>query len=116
MSENLINCPHCGKPVLTPKSPDGISKEDVQAIVKGEVGDFCSRFPGLCGQVSGLEKEVKSIKEAVTSHPTPTEGLLKHWQECPECRPLAENLGLIKPIESKEEEEENLPFEFMKHK
>ena len=110
MSENLINCPHCGKPVLTPKGPDGISKEDVQAIVKGEVGDFCSRFPGLCGQVSGLEKEVKSIKEAVTSHPTPTENLLQIWANCPECRPKAEKLGLIKPVVAEEEEESSFPW------
>jgi hypothetical protein len=102
---SVKQCEHCGKPVVI---PDSISKEDVTAIIKealgGQLGDFCSRFPALCGQVNSLEKKVNAIQEATTSHPTPTEALLEIWRNCPDCKPKAEKLGLIKPVEEKEEE------------
>ena len=96
-------CEHCGKPVVI---PDSITKEDVQGIISGQMGDFCTRFPGLCGQVSSLEKKVSTIQEATTSHPTPTENLLEIWQNCPDCRPKAERLGILKPVEQEEKEPE----------
>jgi hypothetical protein len=108
----IKQCEHCGKPVVI---PDSISKEDVTAIIKealgGQLGDFCSRFPELCQQVNGLQKKINNIEAATTSHPTPTENLLQIWASCPDCRPKAERLGILKPAEEKED----LPFEFMKH-
>lgn len=94
-------CEHCGKPVII---PDGVTKEDVAAIVIGQMGDFCTRFPQLCQQVNGLQQKIGKIEEVTTSHPTPTEALLDLWADCPDCRPKAEKLGLIKPVEEEEKE------------
>ena len=105
MSENVINCPHCGKPVLTPK---GVDEEKLRQVVGEQMGDFCARFPELCQQVSGLQKKVGKIEEAVTQHPIPSESLLDLWRQCDDCRPKAEKLGILKPIE--EEQVSSFPW------
>lgn len=109
MGNNIIQCPHCTKPVAVP-----------QPELPKEFDSICQQFPQLCHQVNelqvGLGRKVDLMASAMNkflenqgSHPKPTrEFIEENWKNCPECkaaydRLLRENPSLFEPTEVKEE-------------
>jgi len=99
-----IACPHCAKPVVIP-----------DVTLPGNLNDVCAQFPQLCKNLNTVQAQLAGIAQSVAEIPTrndhviPTKALLEHWKQCPDCRPKAESLGLIKP-ERKEVKEDKRPF------
>ena len=107
MSDNVIQCPHCSKPIVIPK---GIDKEEIQEMIEGKLGDFCDRFPELCQQTANLEEKVNKLVSIAESHVAPQQALVDEWKSCPDCKPKLEKLikdGAFKLEEEKVKVEES---------
>jgi hypothetical protein len=66
-----IQCPSCGRPVVTPEPTDVRPLQEQLARLEAQ-----------------LTAKVDGVTRAMGSHPKPSKELLDLWANCPECKPL----------------------------
>ncbi|MEN8615217.1 hypothetical protein ABFB09_08085 [Dehalogenimonas sp. THU2] len=109
-----VDCPSC-KSKLSVKVPDtntaasdqklgdGIAERlaKIESKTQALPDDFCTKFPELCQNMTGIKADVADIKARQTeqaeviehSHYAPTEELFDHWLNCPGCKTKADDLA-----------------------
>lgn len=106
MGQQIGNCPHCQKPILS----ESVTSNEMAAALKDfgkqlesqwpkappppdlkpletKVDDLCSKFPDLCNRVDALAGQITPTGEIPQGHYKPTAEAVKQWESCPDCKP-----------------------------